>query len=59
MATATATEPVVKTTSSQNYIQKHVSDIETLGHLRLRDAETNRVILVPTPSSHPNDPLNW
>lgn len=33
--------------------------VKTLGHLRLRDAETNEVILVPTPSSDPKDPLNW
>jgi hypothetical protein len=32
---------------------------KTLGHLRLRDAETNEIILVPTPSSDPKDPLNW
>ncbi|KAJ5785004.1 uncharacterized protein N7503_010216 [Penicillium pulvis] len=32
---------------------------KTLGHLRLRDSETNEVILVPTPSSDPKDPLNW
>lgn len=33
--------------------------VKTLGHLRLRDAETNEIILVPTPSSDPRDPLNW
>ncbi|KAL7818083.1 major facilitator superfamily domain-containing protein [Trichoderma aethiopicum] len=31
----------------------------TLGNLRLVHPETNAVILVPTPSSDPNDPLNW
>ncbi|RFU81448.1 mfs transporter [Trichoderma arundinaceum] len=30
----------------------------TLGNLRLLDQETNAVILVPAPSSDPNDPLN-
>ena len=35
------------------------SHVKTLGHLRLRDSETNEVILVPTPSSDPKDPLNW
>jgi hypothetical protein len=45
-------------TPDQHYV-KHVSTIETLGHLRLRDAETNQIILVPTPSADPNDPLNW
>lgn len=31
----------------------------TLGTVRLRDHHTNEVILIPTPSSDPNDPLNW
>lgn len=31
----------------------------TLGNVRLRHHETNEIILVPTPSSDPNDPLNW
>ncbi|KAG5806262.1 hypothetical protein H9Q74_009001 [Fusarium xylarioides] len=31
---------------------------ETLGNVRLRD-EGNNIILVPTPSNSPNDPLNW
>ncbi|GAB7355622.1 hypothetical protein MBLNU459_g6346t1 [Dothideomycetes sp. NU459] len=31
----------------------------TLGHLRLRHQETNEIILIPTPSKDPNDPLNW
>ncbi|KAJ5832620.1 Major facilitator superfamily domain general substrate transporter [Penicillium riverlandense] len=31
----------------------------TLGSLRLRHQETNEIILVPTPSKDPNDPLNW
>lgn len=30
-----------------------------LGHLRLRHQETNEIILIPTPSGDPNDPLNW
>ena len=30
-----------------------------LGHLRLRHAETNEIILIPTPSQDPNDPLTW
>lgn len=32
---------------------------QTLGNVRLRHHETNEIILVPTPSSDPNDPLNW
>lgn len=31
----------------------------TLGNVRLRHHETNEIILVPTPSNDPNDPLNW
>ena len=31
----------------------------TLGSLQLRNVETNEIILIPTPSSDPNDPLNW
>ncbi|POS78715.1 hypothetical protein DHEL01_v202899 [Diaporthe helianthi] len=31
----------------------------TLGNVRLRHHETNVIILIPTPSNDPNDPLNW
>lgn len=37
----------------------HKSHISTLGHLRLRDEETNQIILIPNPSVDPKDPLNW
>lgn len=30
-----------------------------LGGLRLRNEETNEIILIPTPTNDPNDPLNW
>ncbi|KAI8632364.1 MFS general substrate transporter [Xylariaceae sp. FL1651] len=30
----------------------------TLGNIRVRD-HTNQIILIPTPSNDPNDPLNW
>ncbi|GMG08359.1 unnamed protein product [Aspergillus oryzae var. brunneus] len=30
-----------------------------LGDLRLRHHETNEIILIPTPSNDPHDPLNW
>ncbi|KAF5019229.1 hypothetical protein F66182_8770 [Fusarium sp. NRRL 66182] len=30
-----------------------------LGGLRLRSEETDEIILIPTPSDDPNDPLNW
>ncbi|KAJ9271366.1 hypothetical protein DTO212C5_2716 [Paecilomyces variotii] len=32
---------------------------QTLGTVQLRHYRTNKVILVPTPSNDPNDPLNW
>jgi hypothetical protein len=31
----------------------------TLGNVRLRHHQTNEIILIPTPSKDPNDPLNW
>jgi hypothetical protein len=31
----------------------------TLGTVRLRHVETKEIILIPTPSKDPNDPLNW
>ncbi|KAJ2969826.1 hypothetical protein NQ176_g8472 [Zarea fungicola] len=31
----------------------------TLGNVRLRHQESNSIILIPTPSADPNDPLNW
>lgn len=30
-----------------------------LGNVRLRHQESQTIILVPAPSSDPNDPLNW
>ncbi|KAF4630332.1 hypothetical protein G7Y89_g7797 [Cudoniella acicularis] len=36
-----------------------IGRIQTLGSVRHRDAITNDVILIPTPSKDPNDPLNW
>lgn len=32
---------------------------ETLGNVRLRHHETNEIILVPTPTDDPKDPLTW
>lgn len=31
----------------------------TLGNVRLRNQDTNALILIPAPSADPNDPLNW
>ncbi|KAI0600177.1 major facilitator superfamily domain-containing protein [Biscogniauxia sp. FL1348] len=33
--------------------------VRTLGDIRLRDHNTQEIILIPTPSNDPNDPLNW
>jgi len=38
---------------------EEVGHSTTLGHLRLRNEHTNEIILIPTPSTDPNDPLNW
>ncbi|KAK7745338.1 hypothetical protein SLS53_002834 [Cytospora paraplurivora] len=38
-------------------VEKHRH--RTLGNVRLRHHETDEIILVPTPSNDPNDPLNW
>jgi len=43
-------------TADKDALRHHVG---TLGHLRLRHAETNEIILVPQPSNDPGDPLNW
>ncbi|KAL2824343.1 major facilitator superfamily domain-containing protein [Aspergillus pseudoustus] len=33
--------------------------VNTLGSIQLRHPVTNEIILIPTPSNDPNDPLNW
>jgi hypothetical protein len=38
-------------------VEKHRK--RTLGNVRLFHHETNEIILIPTPSADPNDPLNW
>ena len=39
--------------------EKEVGRTTTLGNVRLRHEETNDIILVPSPTNDPNDPLNW
>lgn len=39
--------------------EKHLSQKATLGTVRLRNATTKEIVLVPTPANDPNDPLNW
>ncbi|KAM0202711.1 hypothetical protein ACHAPA_010853 [Fusarium lateritium] len=41
-----------------NLSVSHVQS-NTLGELRLRNEQTNEIILIPTPTNDPNDPLNW
>jgi hypothetical protein len=33
--------------------------LHTLGSVRHRHEHTGQIILIPTPSKDPNDPLNW
>ncbi|TVY12582.1 putative MFS-type transporter protein [Lachnellula arida] len=44
---------------SYKSVDKTAKRVETLGTIRHRHEHTNEIILVPTPSSDPNDPLNW
>lgn len=59
MATTTATD--LKETGELKAANQEAlrHQVGTLGHLRLRHAETNEIILIPQPSSDPSDPLNW
>jgi hypothetical protein len=36
---------------------QHLLHVQTLGSIRLRDEHTGAIILVPTPTQDPNDPL--
>lgn len=40
-------------------LKEAVKPTNTLGTVRLHDQETKQIILIPTPSNDPNDPLNW
>jgi hypothetical protein len=40
-------------------LQPNETRTDVLGSLRLRHQETNEIILIPTPTDDPNDPLNW
>jgi hypothetical protein len=37
----------------------HHLKLHSFGHVRLRHEHTNEIILTPTPSLDPNDPLRW
>jgi hypothetical protein len=43
----------------ESYKSTAVKRVETLGTVRHRHEHTNAIILIPTPSNDPNDPLNW
>ncbi|KAL6828593.1 MFS general substrate transporter [Trichoderma camerunense] len=51
--------PALDPQGEESFEEKEKTRKRTLGNLRLVHPETNAVILVPTPSSDPNDPLNW
>lgn len=51
----TTTLEAVNSGTNSEKLQK----IGTLGSVRLQNAQTKEIILVPQPSSDPNDPLNW
>jgi len=46
----------VDATEQKHHIMKR---IHTLGSVRHRHEHTGQIILIPTPSKDPNDPLNW
>lgn len=50
-----------KTDATQTTELKHqtMKRLHTLGSVRHRHEHTGQIILIPTPSNDPNDPLNW
>ncbi|KAH8788805.1 major facilitator superfamily domain-containing protein [Diaporthe sp. PMI_573] len=50
--------PALRPDDCEDPKAEHVRQ-RTLGNVRLRHHETNEIILIPTPSNDPNDPLNW
>lgn len=52
---STTIEPINTNHGTKEPLKK----IQTLGSVRQRDEHTNEIILIPTPSQDPNDPLNW
>ncbi|KFY88795.1 hypothetical protein V498_06655 [Pseudogymnoascus sp. VKM F-4517 (FW-2822)] len=44
---------------SNNGPKEPLTKIHTLGSVRQRHEHTDEIILIPTPSRDPNDPLNW
>jgi hypothetical protein len=58
MSTITET-PVTVEAVNDDVPKNPARRVATLGSIRHRHEHTNEIILVPTPSSDPNDPLNW
>ncbi|OBT66823.1 hypothetical protein VE03_04074 [Pseudogymnoascus sp. 23342-1-I1] len=44
---------------TNNGSKEPLTKIHTLGSVRQRHEHTDEIILIPTPSRDPNDPLNW
>lgn len=57
IASKTTVEQVQSVEATKPPIEAHQK--HTLGHVRLRDEHTDEIILIPAPSSDPNDPLRW
>ncbi|RDL31070.1 Uncharacterized protein BP5553_09859 [Venustampulla echinocandica] len=45
--------------STNNGAKEPLKQTQTLGSVRYHHEHTNEIILIPTPSQDPNDPLNW
>lgn len=48
---------MTRTTQERSFAE--ITQKNTLGSLRLRHVDSNQIILIPTPTDDPNDPLNW
>jgi hypothetical protein len=55
---STRNKPVLNMTSSNDPMETEPKE-KKLGNIRLHDGETKQIILIPKPTSDPNDPLNW
>ncbi len=52
-------EPIKSSVTHETTGKHIIKRIHTLGSLRHRHEHTGEIILIPTPSNDPNDPLNW
>jgi hypothetical protein len=53
-------EPTKTEATHTEELKSHtMKRIHTLGSVRHRHEHTGQIILIPTPSKDPNDPLNW